>query len=106
MNHPAPDVPCRPAMPEETPKTARRLALKAQELGWTAATTFARGTSLDQYGGPSSVVDCVAVRLRRTPIRAVGLWHDGKFRCGLLRLDGSTATVKLKARQLTAVVTS
>jgi len=104
--HPAPEVPCRPARLEETPKTAQSLATEAEANGWRVSTTFARGTSLDQYGNPSMVVDSVAVRLWRSPLRVVGLWRNGKFRCGLIRVEGSRATTRVRSRQLVAVVTA
>lgn len=115
--HPAPEVPCRTARPEETPRTAVALATRAAAHGWSVLVTYARGVPVDSDGLPARetervplvdvntgvplttptgrprvevvttgrllVVDSIAVRLRRGGARAVGLWHDGKFVCGV-----------------------
>jgi hypothetical protein len=46
------------------------------------------------------------VRLHRGALHVVGIWHDGKFQSGLMQLDGARGTLKLKSRELTALVTA
>lgn len=104
--HPVPEIPARPALAGEVPRSAELLGRYACSAGWGVMRTFARGTTLDAHGRPGRVVDCLAVRLARGPIRAVGLWDDGAYSCGLMKVDGMRGVLRLKARQLTALVTA
>lgn len=49
---PAPEVPRRPAAPEEIPKTLRSLIKAAEANGWDVEATYARGTPIDADGLP------------------------------------------------------
>ena len=82
MTHPAPLTACRTATPAEIPSTAARLARDAEAAGWRHRTTYAHGTTTDAQGHPSHLVESIVVRLRRDPLAAVAIWHDGKFRLG------------------------
>jgi hypothetical protein len=104
--HPAPEVPQRPAAEAEKPAAARLLASRAAQNGWNVEVTFARGTTLAAHGTPGRVVNSCCVRMQRDALRVVGIWHDGKFSTGLMQLDGARGTLKLKARELTALVTA
>ena len=76
--HPAPEVPCRTAAPNEIPASAMRLALAAVAANWQANVTYARGTPL--LGG--DLVDSIVVRLRSRYRMAAAVWVDGKFKSG------------------------
>jgi hypothetical protein len=104
--HPAPEIPQRPAEPDEIPRTAAGLIVKAGGAGWETHTTFTRGTTLEAGGRPGRVVDAVAVRLRRDPLRLVAFWHDGKFVAGVMCVLGARGWLRLKSRELTALVTA
>jgi hypothetical protein len=102
--HPPPEVPQRPATPEEIPASAARLARDAQAHGWQVSSTYAKGTSIGAFGQPTTLVEAIAVRLARGPLRAVGLWHDGAFSAGLLAIQGARGVMRLKARELARLV--
>ncbi len=74
--HPTPATPRRPATADETPSSAARTMAMAERAGWSAATTFARGTA---PGRNRRVLDSLAVRLHWRGYRAVAVWEDGKF---------------------------
>jgi hypothetical protein len=76
--HPAPDVPCRPAAPDEIPTSAARLAKAAAAAGWDVKVTYARGTPM--LGG--ELVDSLVVRLRAKYRMAVGVWVQGRWTSG------------------------
>jgi hypothetical protein len=76
--HPAPEVPCRTAAPNEIPASAMRLALAARAACWDVRVTYARGTPL--LGG--DLIDSIVVRLRSRHRMAAGVWVDGKFKSG------------------------
>lgn len=78
--HPAPEVRSRLATGAETPRTVRSLVKSGNEFGWTCQVTYARGTTTDQHGAPTRVVDSVVLRMTRDSASAVGCWEDGGFR--------------------------
>jgi hypothetical protein len=54
----------------------------AHSRGWATRATYARGTTFDQYGTPTRVVDSLMVKLHWAQggnARAVAVWTDGKF---------------------------
>ncbi len=105
VEHPAPEVSRRPAAPREVPTVAAMFAEAASADGWAVQCTYARGTKIDFRGRPGKVVDSIAVRLRRGPDRAVGVWVDGAFTTGWSwRADPVSIPVAVKFRPLLALV--
>ena len=96
--HPAPEVPCRLALAEEIPASARRMATSAQGAGWAVVATYARGTTL---GRVLKVVDSLALRLARDERRAAAVWLDGKFSCAV-RWGSDTQLQSVGMRELAA----
>jgi hypothetical protein len=90
MPVPAPEVPCRTAVPEEIPKGASHLAELAQGNGWQVWITYARGPWPNRNAPDGFIIhDSIAVRMHREGA-LVGCWHDGKFYKGLSRSRGYT----------------
>jgi hypothetical protein len=101
---PAPEVVAREANAEEVPASAKRLAKRAEEVGWTVGVVYSRGTTPQgAKWEPGPVVDTVAVRARRGDRAVVALWRDGKFAGGLVgsRSDGLR---QVGSRELTEIV--
>lgn len=85
-DHPAPEVPARPATDEEIARVGNRetraLIGAAEAGGWAVRVTYARGTRL---GRPARVVESVALRMNHPDRgRAVAVWVDGKWSIGLV----------------------
>lgn len=106
--HPAPEIPARPAQPEEIPAGARKVLEAAQRWGWSTRCTYARGTDRATDGTPKErverravddpekagkqheqvrtgelvVVDSVLVVITRAGDRLAGAWIDGTFAYG------------------------
>lgn len=70
---PAPEVLARPAVAEELPRNAIKLAKHAAGHGWASDAWYSRG-----QGMGVRVVDQVAVRFRRNGHTLVAFWHDGR----------------------------
>ena len=99
--HPKPEVPARPARPEEIPSAASKLAELAQQQGWYVEITYARGTSLTANGRPGRVVDSIAVRAVKNNRRLVATWVDGKRSGGWgWWLDKQQFPVRFSANEL------
>jgi hypothetical protein len=97
MPVPAPEVPCRPAMPGEIPRNAQSLTRLATDNGWAVRTTYARGPWPVRDG--FKVVDSIAVRMHRDGV-VVAIWHDSHFHGGLSQ--SRTYTLR-EMRELVAV---
>lgn len=98
-----PDVKCRPATPEETPRGAATLVKTAEAHGWRVRVTYARGPHVlasGKYTGRT--IDSIAVRLRHPDGRAaVAVWHDGKTDCAFtwrVPRDGTPGTFPRKVK--------
>ena len=87
---PAPEVPGRPALPEELPATCQGLLKLALANGWHVSTSYARGTKplAKNRWLPGSVVDRVVLKAWRGPVKVVLSWEDGKAKSGWLIADG------------------
>ena len=81
MTWPAPEVLARRATNEEIPRGAWLVVRLAETCGWSVIATYARGTA---PGRPPRVVDSLALRMRRGPRRAVGVWEDRRFTMAIL----------------------
>jgi len=79
-DHPAPEIPARPAEPHEIPRGAARLAALGEANGWMVRTTYARGT---RPGRPPRVVDLLMVIARRSGTAVITTWYDTRFVSGL-----------------------
>lgn len=79
--HPAPEVHARPPLDGETPRGASSIVKLADKLGWRSRVTYARGTSIDQHGRPTRVVESLLVRavLPGAGANVSAVWTDGKF---------------------------
>lgn len=79
LEHPEPQVSARPAEVGDLNATAKKLMAGAGALGLPATATFARGTSMDQYGHPGKVVESVVVLVGASLGGLLAIWQDGGF---------------------------
>lgn len=80
--HPAPEVPCRLAGPQDMGRQALALQRAAQAAGWRVQATYARGNGVHgKTGKPTGIVDSIAVRC----------WGPGGRRIVMCWTRGSSA---------------
>ncbi len=104
---PEPEVPCRPAAPEELNASSRALIKAARARGWTVTSSYCRGTApkASNRWVPGKVVDSLVVRARLGSYTVVAIWEDGKSRSAWFKCDGSSpnAITVTQAKEVVAL---